>query len=502
MKKSLLTTVAVAASLLLAACGNQSSTTTTSQESTTTTAEAVAGASERTDWYADPSTLKDNYDVVIIGAGGGGMAAGITAKQAGADVAIFEKMPIAGGNTSKSSGGMNASETKFQKEKGIEDSNDLFYKETLEGGHGTNDPQLLRYMVDHSAEAIDWLDSIGITLNNITFSGGASVARIHRPADGSAVGGYLVNGLLENIASNKVPLFVNSDVTAINEKDGKVSGITVKVNGQEKTINAKSVIIATGGFGANMEMVTEYKPNLKNFVTTNAAGATGDGIKMAQALGAAVVDMDQIQIHPTVEQSTSYLVSESVRGEGGILVNQQGQRFFNELKTRDKVSQAIIDLPEHYAYIIVDQRLYDAVTQLKQYESKGIVVKADTIDELASKLNMPADNLSQTLATWNEAVKNKDDKEFGRTTGMEEGLEKAPYYAIKVAPGIHHTMGGLKINTDTQVLKEDGTPIEGLYASGEVTGGVHGSNRIGGNAVADIIIFGRQAGTQAAAYAK
>lgn len=465
-------------------------------------ADTTSGASQTSEWYADPATLKESYDIVIIGAGGGGMAAAITAQEAGADVAIFEKMPIAGGNTSKSSGGMNASETKFQKEQGIEDSNDLFYEDTLEGGKGTNDPELLRYMVDHSAEAIDWLDSIGITLNNITFSGGASVKRIHRPEDGSAVGGYLVEGLLRNIHEKEIPLFVNSEVTKINETDGRVSGVNVTVEGEEKTINAKAVIIATGGFGGNLEMVSEIKPELEGFVTTNHEGATGDGIRMAEELGAAVVDMDQIQIHPTVEQSTSYLVTESVRGDGGILVNQQGERFTDELLTRDKVSANIIALPEKYAYIIADQRLKESVTAINQYEEKGIVTKAETIEELAEKLEIPAENLKATLDTWNEAVKNQEDKDFGRTTGMEYDLSHAPYYAIKIAPGIHHTMGGVKIDTETHVLREDGTAIEGLFGAGEVTGQVHGSNRIGGNAVADIIVFGRQAGNIASEYVK
>lgn len=464
--------------------------------------DTTSGASQETEWYADPASLKEAYDIVIIGAGGGGMTAAITAKEAGADVAIFEKMPVAGGNTLKSSGGMNASETKFQKEQGIEDSNDLFYDETFAGGKETNDPELLRYMVDHSAEAIDWLDSLGITLNNITFSGGASVARIHRPEDGSAVGGYLVEGLLRNVHEKEIPLFVNAEVTKINEADDKVSGVDVTVNGESKTVAAKAVIVATGGFGGNLEMVSEIKPELDGFVTTNQAGALGDGIRMAQEIGAAVVDMDQIQIHPTVEQSTSYLVTESVRGDGGILVNQQGERFTNELLTRDVVSANIIDLPEKYAYVIGDQRLKESVTAMNQYEEMGIVTKADTIEELAQALDMPADTLKETLDTWNEAVKNKNDEAFGRETGMEHDLSHAPYYAIKIAPGIHHTMGGLKIDPETHVLREDGSAIEGLYGAGEVVGGVHGSNRIGGNAVADIIVFGRQAGKVASEFVK
>lgn len=475
-------------------------------ETTTTEAkkeEVVSGVSAKE--YTDPKELKDSYDVVVIGSGGAGMSAAISAKQAGANVAIFEKMPVIGGNTTKSSGGMNASETKFQKEQGIDDTNDLFYEESLKGGKGTNDPELLRYLVDNSAEAIDWLDSIGITLSDVSFSGGFSKARIHRPADGSAVGGYLVNGLYNNLMENKIPIFVNADVTEIIEKDGAASGIKVTVDGKKKTISAKAVVDAAGGFGANMDMITELKSELKGYVTTNHEGATGDGIALAQKLGAATVQLEQIQIHPTVYQEEGkapFLVSEAIRGEGAILVNAQGNRFYNEMETRDNVSAAINVLPESYAYVVFDQGLREHSKSIDTYEEKGMTVKADSIEELAKAIGVSEENLKATVESWNKYVADKKDTDFGRTTGMDRDLSKAPYYAIKVSPGIHHTMGGLKINTNTEVLKEDGQAIPGLYAAGEVTGGVHGNNRMGGNAVADIVIFGRQAGTQAAAYAK
>lgn len=500
MKK--LTWFAILASLalvFLVACGGSKSDKEPAKSSSSSSKEeAVSGASERT--YTDPSELKDSYDVIVIGSGGAGMSAAISAKDAGANVVIFEKMPVIGGNTNKSSGGMNASETKFQKEQGIDDTNDLFYEETLKGGKGTNDPELLRYMVDNSSEAIDWLDSIGITLSDVSFSGGFSKARIHRPADGSAVGGYLVNGLYENLMERKVPIFVNSNVTEITEKDGAATGVKVTVDGKEKTISAKAVVIAAGGFGSNMETITKYKSELKDYVTTNHEGATGDGITMAQKLGAATVQMEQIQIHPTVYQEESFLVSESIRGEGAILVNAEGKRFYNEMETRDNVSAAINELPEQYAYVVFDQGLRDHSKSIDTYEEKGMVVKADTVEGLAKELGVSEKNLKATVEAWNKYVKDKNDTEFGRKTGMDRDMSKAPYYAIKVAPGIHHTMGGLKINTNTEVLKEDGSSITGLYAAGEVTGGVHGSNRIGGNAVADIIIFGRQAGNKAAEF--
>lgn len=464
--------------------------------------DVESGASENVYEYTDPAELADAYDIIVIGAGGGGMSAAISAKDSGANVVVFEKMPIAGGNTLKSSAGMNASETKFQEAEGIEDSNDLFFDETLIGGKETNDQELLRYFVDNSASAIDWLDSMGITLSNLTTTGGMSVERTHRPADGSAVGEYLVDGLIRNVLERDIPLFVNSNVVEILQTDGAVSGVKVEINGETVEVQADAVIVATGGFGGNLEMVTEYNSDLDGFVTTNHEGATGDGLSMAQALGAALVDMEQIQIHPTVEQETSYLITEAVRGEGGILVNQSGERFHNELDTRDNVSAAIIALPEQYAYVVFDEALKGRVTAINKYESMGLVVKGDTIEELAEQIEVPVETLQATLDAWNESVTAGSDEAFGRTTGMSIGLEEAPYYAIKIAPGVHHTMGGLKINTNAEVLNEDGEVIPGLYAAGEASGGLHGQNRIGGNAVADIIIYGRQAGSKAAEFIK
>ena len=493
--------IGAASLLLLSACGADGGTkASSSAASSSSESEVTSGASQQE--YTDPAELKDQYDIVIVGAGGAGMAAALSAKDAGMNPVILEKMPIAGGNTLKSSGGMNASETKFQEAQGIEDSNELFFEDTLKGGKGTNDQELLHYLVDNSASAIDWLDSMGITLDNISYSGGASVKRIHRPHDGSAVGTYLVDGLLRNIHEQEIPLFVNADVTKINETDGKVTGVNVKINGEEKEIAGDAVVVTTGGFGSNKELIEKYRPDLKGYVSTTSEGSTGDGIKMIEELGGATVDMDQIQVHPTVVQDTGMLISETVRGEGAILVNQQGERFYNELETRDNVSAAITDLPESYAYLIFDNALAGRAKQVDYYKEQGVVVEADTIEALAEKIDVDPATLKKTLDTWNQTVADKADKDFGRETAMDYDLTEGPFYAIQIAPGIHHTMGGVKINTKTQVLKEDGTPITGLYAAGEVTGGIHGQNRIGGNAVADIMVFGRQAGAQSSDYVK
>lgn len=485
--------------LSLTACGGNAQNKSTSSSSSEKT-DAKAGAS-KTMTYAEPSSLKKSYDVIIVGSGGAGMTAAIEAKDAGMNPVILEKMPMAGGNTSKASAGLNASETSVEKAQGITDSNDKFYEETLKGGGGTNDKELLRYFVDHSAAAVDWLAQNDIVLDNLTTTGGMSVSRTHRPHDGSAVGAYLVKGLEENISKRDIPVFVNSDVTKINEKDGKVSGVEVKIEGETKQVDSKAVVVTTGGFGANQKMIAKYRPDLKDYVTTNAAGSTGDGIEMISALGGALVDMDKIQIHPTVFQKTRYLVSESIRGEGAILVNKEGKRFFNEMDTRDKVSAAELKQDGKYAYAIFGEGTKDKVKAVDQYISKDMVVEADNVEELAKKLDIKPEELNATVTKWNKAVADKKDSEFGRTTGMTNDIS-GKVYAIKVAPGIHHTMAGVKINTQTQVLKEDGQPIKGLYAAGEVTGGLHGGNRIGGNAVADIIIFGRQAGQESAKYAK
>ena len=442
-----------------------------------------------------------SYDIVVVGSGGAGLASAIRAHDLGASVVVVEKMPVIGGNTNKASAGMNAAETKFQKLKGIVDSKDLFYKETLAGGKNKNNPELLRYFVENAPDAIDWLDENGIELSGITTTGGMSIDRTHRPASGAAVGGFLISGLVKNLNKRGIEVMLDTNVTEIVTENHKVVGVkVVEEDGTNYIIKAKAVVIATGGFSANREMVEKYRPDLKGFVTTNHKGATGSGIMILEKLGAGTVDMGEIQIHPTVEQTTSYLISESIRGGGAILVSQEGKRFVNELDTRDKVSADIIKLPEHYSYILFDQQVRDENKAVEEYVSNDLVVQADSITELANKLSIDANNLSKTIERYNEFVMNKQDEDFGRTTGMRHPINTAPFYAIKIAPGVHHTMGGVTINTETQVLDNDKHVIKGVFAAGEVVGGVHGANRIGGNAVADIIIFGMQAGKKATDY--
>ncbi|UUE10563.1 flavocytochrome c [Dickeya zeae] len=450
----------------------------------------------------DPAEM-NCYDVVVIGSGGAGLAAAIQACDDGARVLIVEKMSSIGGNTIKASVGMNAAGTRFQKMRGIVDDKQRFYEETLKGGKQKNNPDLLKRFVEGAPMAIDWLAERGIELNDITITGGMSVDRTHRPADGSAVGGFLISGLVKNINKRNIDVMLETAVIDILHDAGAVTGVRVQSEDNEQlTIATKGVIVATGGFSANRDMVLKYRPDLDGFVTTNHSGATGCGIAILEKVGADTVDLGEIQIHPTVEQNTSYLISESIRGGGAILVNQQGQRFFNEMETRDKVSASIIGLPEKYAYIVFDEQVRAKNKAADEYLSRGFVVSAASPRELADKLAIDADALQTTLERYNQFVEKQHDDDFGRQTALRHPLNQGPFYAIRIAPGVHHTMGGVVINTDTAVLDRKKRVIRGAFAAGEVVGGIHGGNRIGGNAIADIIVFGIQAGRNAATYVR
>ena len=388
---------------------------------------------------------------------------------------------------------------------GYFDSVELMELDTMIGGKGINNPELVKTLCSNTADSIVWLDSVGASLTSVGAFGGASVKRIHRPvnAEGKtlSVGAYIVPILEKNLQDAGVEIILNTTVdTILTDANGAACGVSGVANdGSKLTVNADAVILTTGGFGANLDMVVSYKPELAGFMTTNAAGIQGQGIKMAEALGAATVDMNQIQIHPTVEANTAALITEGLRGDGAILVNAEGKRFFDEVSTRDKVSAAEIAQPGSYSYLIVDQAMADASNVIQGYIKKGFTTQGETYEELAKALGMDEAAFAETMNTWNGYVEAKNDPEFGRTS-FANPLNTAPYYAIKVTAGVHHTMGGLKINPAAEVLTEDGSAIAGLFAAGEVTGGVHGANRLGGNAVADFVVFGRIAAQSAADY--
>lgn len=468
--------------------------------SVTVVASLFAGCSAKDDKKSSKNEDK-TADIVVIGGGGAGMTSAIQATQDGAtNIVIVEKGSAVGGNTVRSTGGLNASETSYQEKDGIKDSNELFIEDTMKGGKNLNDKTLVTFMAENSAAAVDWVNKIGGDLSVVGMFGGASVKRIHRPSDTSAVGPMLVKTLKNNLEENNIPVLLNTKADEIIvDKDGKITGVKVTDKNSTYTINCKAVVLATGGFGANSEMVEKYNDKLKGFGTTNVSTANGDGIKMVTSIGGATVDLDQIQTHPTVNPDTQTMYTEGVRGNGAILINKEGNRFVNELETRDVVSAAILEQTDKVSYMLFDQEVRDSLKAIEGYISAGIVTEGDSIEDLAAKIKVDPANLKKTMDTYATTVSTKGTDEFGRTS-LDVTLTTPKYYACVCAPAVHHTMGGVKINTSCEVLKEDGSAITGLFAAGEVVGGVHGANRLGGNAVSDIVVFGRQAGTSAAKY--
>ena len=429
------------------------------------------------DAAAEDSTV--DADVVVVGAGGAGMTAAITAAAEGKSVVILESQSMVGGNSVRATGGMNAGKTVYQDENefgesaGVEktlktaaekyadnetitalaktvseqwaayqanptgyfDSVELMELDTMIGGKGINDPELVETLCANSADAIDWLDEHGITLHNVSSFGGASVKRIHRPvnAEGKtvSVGSYMIPLLQENCEKAGVKMMLDTTATEIlTDANGAAVGVKATgASGETVTVNAKAVVLATGGFGANLDMVVKYKPELKGFMTTNAPGIQGQGIEMAQAIGAATVDMDQIQIHPTVEANTAALITEGLRGDGAILINEEGQRFIDEVGTRDVVSAAEIAQTGSYSWLVVDQAMADASSVIQGYIKKGYTVTGSTYEELGKAMGVDAAAFAETMEKWNGYVEAKNDPDFGRTS-FANPLNTAPYYAV------------------------------------------------------------------------
>ena len=443
----------------------------------------------------------EKTDLLIVGSGAAGFTASMAARESGVkNLIMIEKMAVPGGNSQLAAGGMNAAGTKFQKQAGIEDNPQLMFDDTMKGGKNVSNPDLVRVLADKSNESIEWLDKHGATLSHVGQGGGSSAARMHGPADGAFVGPYLSKFFRDEAAKSNLDLRLNTKlVKLIKGTNGEITGALVK--GKHTgiyQIDAKAVILATGGIGANPELIQKLRPDISPEVkTSNQPGSQGDGIILGENVGAAVVDAKEIQLNPTLLVGSPVIVSETVRGAGAVFVNKEGKRFISELTTRDKTSAAVSKQTGGVAYEIFDQKVRDKVKQTGAAFELGLAKEGRTLEELGKNAGIDPKNLAATIAQYNKYAEAGNDPEFGRPK-ISAKVDTPNFYAIEVTPAIHYYMGGLKINPQAKVIDKNGKVIEGLFAAGEVTGGVHGKNRLGGNSISETITFGRISGEEAA----
>lgn len=450
--------------------------------------------------------MQDEYtfDVVVVGAGGAGLSAAVEAAQSGAKVVVIEKTMFAGGNTLVSGGGLNVPGTEQQIANGIEDSVELFTEDTIKGGDNENDPELVKVMAENALDAANWLiNDMGVELmpDRLQQFGGHSVPRALIPKGNK--GTELINKLKAKAEELGVEFFMETSGKKLVEENGVIKGVVAENKGKEVVFNAdKGVILATGGFGADVEMRKKYNDHYdEKYKTTCTEASTGDGIKMAEEVGANLVDMEFIQVYPTCSPVTgiiSYVANS--RFDGAILVNQEGKRFVDEMGRRDVISKGIIEQTDSIAYLIWGQEVETVGNMVevhsKEYETMekdGVIFKADSIEEAAEHYGISKEALIETINRFNGFVAEGKDGEFNKG-GTLRSIAEGPFYIQKVTPSTHHTMGGININTNAEVINKDGKVIENLYAAGEVVGDIHGTNRLGGNAITDIVVFGRIAG--------
>lgn len=450
-------------------------------------------------------------DVIIIGAGGAGLAAAVSAHQEGASVIVIEKMPKVGGNTIMSGGALNAVDDGSETAKANKDSTELHFQQTYEGGDKKGDPELIRTYVENVWDGVEWLQSLGMKFEPGTFTVlGGLWPRAHKPSD--PVGTGFFNTYQKYIDSNeKIEVLLETKAEQLIVKDNRVTGVVATgKSGNKVTLNANNaVIIATGGFGANVQMRQEYNTIWKdlgeNIKSTNHPGATGDGILMAKEVNAELVGMEYIQLLPMGDPKTGSLSGNIEKAvENRIFVNKEGNRFVDEGARRDVMTAALMEQTDSMLWVILDSHDYPTGDEVNNFNEsvntlikEGRAFKGETLEELAAQIKVDPNNLVKAIEEYNKAVSGEIKDPFGRTL-FKDPINQGPFYAAPRIPTVHHTMGGIKINKEAQVIDVNGNVIKGLYAAGEVTGGIHGANRLGGNALGDILVFGRIAGKNAA----
>lgn len=458
-----------------------------------------------------PKKWNKETEILVIGTGYAGLAAAIEAYDAGSKVTIIEKNSFVGGNSIIASGAYNAVDPKRQSKQGINDSIELHYKQTLEGGDFRGDPEKIKFMVENALSGLEWLERMGVEFEPKVYTViGALWPRSHDPIN-KGRGGAIIKALKEQINKRNIPiLFNNKMVALVRQKPikGNVMGVLVNEKGKDYYFKAsKAVILATGGFGADVEMRSKYDPRLdKEVPTTNVPTATGEAIIAAQDEGADVSGMDYIQLLVACNYFTKQYGSLVNLGiDSAIFVNLDGKRFVAEDSRRDVLAEAVLKQPKKVLLWVADEKCTKRFNpkQTEEIIKDGLSFKAQTLEELAKilkdKFNTPVDVFLSTVKRYNEMVTKGKDEDFGKKSENLKLIDTPPFYASPTQAGVHHTMGGLRTKGITcEVLDRYGKVIPRLYAAGEVTSGVHGTNRLGGNATTDCIVFGRQAGINAA----
>ena len=455
-----------------------------------------------------------NYDVVVIGAGGAGFSAAITARNAGANVVLLEKMPAVGGNSLISGAEMNVAKNWVQPKLGInDDSPELHAQDTFKGGDGKGDMKVINVMTHEALDAAKWCrDYLGVRFedDNLFFFGGHSRKRALIPV--GHTGTEFIAKFQAKADELGIPVITNMKAEElIKNKDGRVVGVKATMDGSEYTFNAKGgVVLATGGFGANPEMVKKYNPKIdERFKTTDAPGTTGEALYMAERAGAELVNMGYIQTYPICDPLSGAIeLIADARFDGAIMLNQEGKRFVEELQRRDVLSEAILNQTGRYCWVLWNDKIGSISNTVKahanEYEAftkQGIMTTCDDLKCIADFTKIPFDQLQKTVKRVSDMAGKGNDKDFNHRAGLMD-MQQGKYYVIKAVPSTHHTMGGVRINEKAEALTAEGKVIPGLWAAGEVTGVTHGTNRLGGNAYTDIIVFGRIAGEAAAKAAK
>lgn len=457
---------------------------------------------------------ESTYDVVVIGAGGAGFSAAIEAKNAGANVVLLEKMPAVGGNSLISGAEMNAAKNWVQPKLGInDDSPELHAEDTYKGGDMKGDMNVIKVMTHNALDAAKWCrDYLGVRFedDNLFFFGGHSRKRALIPV--GHTGTEFITKFQAKADELGIPVITNMKAEElIKDKSGRVVGVKATMNGASYTFNAKGgVVLTTGGFGANPEMVKKYNPKIdERFKTTDAPGTTGEALYMAERAGAQLVNMGYIQTYPICDPISGVIeLIADARFDGAIMLNQEGKRFVEELQRRDVLSEAILKQTGGYCWVLwndkigsISNTVKEHPTEYEAFTKQGIMATCDDLKCVADFTKIPFDSLKGTVNRVSSMTGKGNDKDFNHRSGLVD-MTQGKYYVIKAVPSVHHTMGGVRINEKAQALTAEGKAIPGLWAAGEVTGVTHGTNRLGGNAYTDIIVFGRIAGKAAAEAAK